>query len=68
MGGVEATEIRDLLSQFPRIPSELDLALLVEGEKTLGSLRERQDLKHEIRGAFWATVKEGSSPAANLDA
>lgn len=39
--------VRELLGQVPRIPGELDLALLVDAEKTLGSLRERQDLKHE---------------------
>jgi hypothetical protein len=50
----------------PRIPHELDLALLVDAEKTLGSLRERQDLKRELPGAFWATLKKAaqSAPAA----
>lgn len=58
IGRVEPAEVRELLEDFPRIPRELDIALLVEAEKTTGSLRERQDLKHEVRGAFWAAVQE----------
>ncbi len=48
----------ELLGDFPRIPRELDLALLLDAEETLGSLRERQDLKREVRGAFWSTIKD----------
>jgi uncharacterized LabA/DUF88 family protein len=61
MNGVEATEVSDLLRQFPRIPRELDLTLLLDAEKTLGSLRERQDLKREVRGAFWAALQAGTT-------
>lgn len=59
---VDPSEIQ-VLDGFPRIPRELDFALLVEAEKTTGSLRERQDLKHEVRGAFWATAKEAANKA-----
>ncbi len=54
-------DVAELLEQFPRIPRELDMALLVECEKTLGPLRERQDLKREVRGAFWSAVREHRS-------
>lgn len=60
ISGVGPGEIEALLAGFPRIPRDLDIALLVEAEKTTGSLRERQDLKHEVRGAFWATIKAGA--------
>jgi hypothetical protein len=46
-----------LLRVQPKIPTELDVALLVEAEKTVGPLRERQDLKRELRAAFWAAIK-----------
>jgi uncharacterized LabA/DUF88 family protein len=46
-----------LLKVQPKIPTELDVALLVEAEKTVGPLRERQDLKRELRAAFWAALK-----------
>jgi uncharacterized LabA/DUF88 family protein len=58
-GGLD--HMKGLLKEFPRIPRDLDIALLVEAEKTLGSLRSRQDLKHEVRGAFWSAVKEASA-------
>jgi hypothetical protein len=58
LGDATEDEAGELLGQFPRIPRDIDLALLVECEKTLGSLRERQNLKHEVRGAFWSTLKE----------
>ncbi len=61
MSSVSSEEIDDLRTQFPRIPRELDLALIVEAEKTLGSLRARQDLKHEVRGAFWRVITEAPS-------
>lgn len=63
IGRGEPGEIRELLENFPRIPRELDIALLVEAEKTTGSLRERQDLKHEVRGAFWAAVHAAAPKA-----
>jgi hypothetical protein len=52
-----ADDIAGLLEQFPRIPGELDMTLLVECEQTLGSLKDRQDLKHEVRGAFWSAIR-----------
>jgi hypothetical protein len=61
-------EANELLGKFPRIPGELDLALLVDAEKTLGSLRKRQDLKHEVRGAFWGALKAGApAPSSSSD-
>ncbi len=60
-------ETAELLAAFPRIPSELDLALLIEAEKSLGSLRERQDLKHEVRGAFWGAVKQAERTTASAN-
>jgi hypothetical protein len=50
-------DLDDLLSAQPKIPTELDVALLIEAEKRLGPLRERQDLKHELRAAFWAGLR-----------
>ena len=61
VGGVGVEEISNLLDQFPRIPSELDIALLVAAEKTLGPLKDRQDLKREVRGAFWSAVKASTA-------
>jgi hypothetical protein len=36
----------------------LDLALVVEAEKSLGSLRDQQPLKHELRAGFWAVIDD----------
>jgi uncharacterized LabA/DUF88 family protein len=47
-----------LLESFPTLPQELDIQLLVYAEEELGSLRRRPDLKSEIRGTFWAALKE----------
>ncbi|MGH3092440.1 MAG: NYN domain-containing protein [Gaiellaceae bacterium] len=41
-----------LLTDYPRIPSDLDSQLLKEATRLLGSLRERFDLKVELRAAF----------------
>jgi uncharacterized LabA/DUF88 family protein len=46
-----------LLSDYPKIPSELDVALLIAAEKVVGSLREKQDLRRELRAAFWAEIR-----------
>jgi len=54
-------DLANLLKDEPKIPGQLDLALLVEGEKTLGSLRDQQPLKHELRAGFWAVVDESQS-------
>jgi hypothetical protein len=49
-------DVRSLKAGQPVIPKELDIELILETEKTLGSLRERDDMKREIRGGFWAAV------------
>jgi uncharacterized LabA/DUF88 family protein len=46
-----------LLEGEPNIPKDLDVALLVDAEKTVGPLRERQDLKWALRDGFWAGIK-----------
>lgn len=51
-------ELERLLSKAPKIPPELDIALIVDAESTLGSLRDRQDLKVGLRAAFWAEIQE----------
>lgn len=61
VGKASPAAIDDLLGTHPRIPRELDVQLLVEAEKTVGSLRERQDLKHEVRAGFWAVVRENKT-------
>ncbi len=51
----KATEedLGKLLSQRPRIPIELDLGLIVDAEKVLGSLRGRDTEKRALRRGFW---------------
>lgn len=50
-------ELEELFKSAPRIPQDLDVSLLLEAEKTVGSLQNRQDLKRELRAAFWAAIK-----------
>lgn len=50
-------ELLKLLDYAPRIPRELDVQLIVEAEQTLGSLRESQDLKKDLRAGFWRALK-----------
>jgi hypothetical protein len=54
-------DLANLLKDEPKIPGQLDLALVIDGEKTLGSLRENQSLKHELRAGFWAVIGESAS-------
>lgn len=54
------TDLADLVKDEPKIPGQLDLALVIDGEKTLGSLRENQSLKHELRAGFWAVIGEAA--------
>lgn len=49
-----------LKGQRPRIPRELDIQLVVMGEKELGPLFEREDLKRELRAGFWSSIEEGA--------
>jgi hypothetical protein len=57
-------DLDGLLAAQPKIPTELDVAMLVEAEKGLGSLKERQDLKHELRAAFWAEIRAAKDALA----
>ena len=57
-------DIDELLAVQPKIPTELDVTMLVEAEKTVGPLRERQDLKHELRAAFWDEVRAAKAALA----
>jgi uncharacterized LabA/DUF88 family protein len=54
-------DLVDLLKDEPKIPGQLDFNLVVEAEKTMGSLREKQSLKHELRAGFWAVIGESQS-------
>ncbi len=56
--------LQDMIRVAPKIPPEVDLALIVEAEKSLGPLRERQDLKQELRAGFWAAIKAAKKPAS----
>jgi len=52
----KGTALVELHALRPRIPREVDVPLLLAAEKPLGSLRERQDLKREVRAGFWAAI------------
>ncbi len=54
-------DLAKLLTDEPRIPGQLDLALVIEAEKSLGSLRDQQPFKHELRAGFWALIDEAQS-------
>ena len=53
-------EVGDVLAGFPNLPQRLDIELLVFAENTLGSLRQRPDLKQEVRGTFWFALREAA--------
>jgi uncharacterized LabA/DUF88 family protein len=57
-----SADLDELLSGEPRVPSEIDVAMLVDAEKIVGPLRDRQDLKRELRAAFWAAIKAAKEP------
>jgi uncharacterized LabA/DUF88 family protein len=50
-------DIQKLIEKAPRIPTELDVELLVQAERSLGSLRGRQVERRALREAFWRTIK-----------
>jgi hypothetical protein len=56
-------EVHKLLDQAPIIPSQLDLQLLMAAETALGSIRERQDLKKDLRSGFWKALQNLSVTA-----
>jgi hypothetical protein len=51
-------EVAALIKDEPKIPGQLDFYLVVEAEKSMGSLRENQPIKHELRAGFWAVIGE----------
>ena len=53
-------QVGDVLAGFPNLPQRLDIELLVFAENTLGSLRQRPDLKQEVRGTFWFALREAA--------
>lgn len=56
------SEDRDaLLVDDPRIPRELDAQLLAAAEADVGILRDRQDLRRDLRAGFWSEVRGGSA-------
>jgi uncharacterized LabA/DUF88 family protein len=65
-GKASPEALEELIAVHPRIPRELDIALLVHGEGCIGSLRTRQDLKHELRAGFWTAIKAAEKPAAAI--
>lgn len=56
-------DLAALIADRPKIPRELDYALITDAETTLGSLRERQDLKRELRAAFWDETEKARKSA-----
>ena len=50
-------EIRRLLDQAPILPHEIDTQLLLEAERTVGSLRERKGLRNDLRAGFWNALQ-----------
>ena len=60
-GRATVEEREELLRQCPRIPVPLDFQLISEAEKSLGSLREKKDIKSSIRKGFWETIKAAKS-------
>jgi hypothetical protein len=67
--GMARDQLAALMMQSPRIPGDLDAQLLNEAERSLGPLRDRFDLKVELRAGFWQgiseTVASGGEPEAS---
>ena len=55
---VPRDELEALLTSYPSIPSEVDRRLLHGAQRALGDLRDRFDLKVELRAGFWDGVSE----------
>jgi uncharacterized LabA/DUF88 family protein len=63
--GAGSDEAAELLAHEPRIPRELDTQLILAAEEALGlSLREKQELRHVMRAAFWAELKRAAAGVA----
>jgi hypothetical protein len=51
-------DLDTLLAEKPRIPNELDAALLLEAEKSVGPLPEsEQEMRRELRAGFWVAIE-----------
>jgi hypothetical protein len=61
LAGASDVDLAELLGDEPKIPGQLDLSLVIEAERALGSLRDEQSLKHELRAGFWAVIGEADS-------
>lgn len=60
-----SSELEALLEDEPRIPRELDAALLSDAEKTAGPLPEtEQEIRRELRAGFWASINEAKRALA----
>jgi uncharacterized LabA/DUF88 family protein len=57
---VSGEEAKKMLGAFPTVPSDLDIELVTFAERDLGSLRQRPDLKQELRGSFWFELREAT--------
>lgn len=62
-GRSTAKSLAELLKEAPRIPGQLDYDLITVAEKSLGSLKHAQPLKHELRAGFWAALDEAADVA-----
>jgi hypothetical protein len=51
-------DVANLLKDEPKIPGQLDIALVIDAEQSMGSLRDQQLVKHELRAGFWAVIGE----------
>jgi NYN domain len=58
------TEAKKLLSQAPVIPRELDVQLLMEAERILGSLKNKRALRKDLRTGFWSALRDSVAPVA----
>ncbi|WP_185845908.1 NYN domain-containing protein [Kibdelosporangium aridum] len=58
-------ELTELLSDRPRIPRPLDIELLTAVESAIGQrLRNNEQLKRNVRAAWWGVIGGGSQPTA----
>jgi uncharacterized LabA/DUF88 family protein len=55
---VSALRVQEVLDGFPTLPQQLDIELIVFAEGEMGSLRQRPDLKQEMRGNFWYALRK----------
>lgn len=56
----KSEEIERLLLVRPRIPTEIDKALLAAGDAALAAIEGREDLRFALRRGFWEEVRKMS--------